>query len=426
MYLLGPVLICLALGIIACLSYNHYYVTIPLYRDAYRIIYNVKDVDNINNDNESNNDSSVPSFLVGWHVFLTCYLAGNVLFHYFMCVTTKSIHVNNPYHEEAVRQLAIGTNYDYPETQADKELRQREFASRVRARRARIMEEEHSFHGGSRPAVAVAAAWMYLHPTEWGWCGRTNLPKPPRSHFDYVTGGLVLNMDHYCPWMFNCVGYLNYRHFVSFLLFVVFAMIYVFSMNIGPFYKGSSEDYRIQNNSNKDNFGVDTISYAHLIPFVPTQRDRSSIGFNVMMSSAVGISVGMLLVFHMYLIFTAQTTIEFNSGRWRNTNVPSSSRKESQRASPYDLGFKRNLKQVFGDCNILISIFLPSTRLPHFLPVPLEGERGHAYLDISDSDTPRRICSSCCISSKSIKFEEEKAPTAIITGSSAEEETSLV
>ena len=38
--------------------------------------------------------------------------------------------------------------------------------------------------------------------------------KPPRSHYCHVTNRLVLNMDHYCPWVFNTVGYRNYRYFV--------------------------------------------------------------------------------------------------------------------------------------------------------------------------------------------------------------------
>ena len=45
--------------------------------------------------------------------------------------------------------------------------------------------------------------WMILGPNDWGFCDKSYLPKPPRSHYDYVTKSLVLNMDHYCPWMFN-------------------------------------------------------------------------------------------------------------------------------------------------------------------------------------------------------------------------------
>jgi hypothetical protein len=53
--------------------------------------------------------------------------------------------------------------------------------------------------------------WQLLSPTEWGYCRYSSQPKPPRSHYDHVMKALVLNMDHYCPWMFNCVGYFNYR-----------------------------------------------------------------------------------------------------------------------------------------------------------------------------------------------------------------------
>ena len=46
--------------------------------------------------------------------------------------------------------------------------------------------------------------------------------KPPRTHHDSVTGRCVLKFDHYCVWIINCVGLLNYK---AFLLFLAYACV---------------------------------------------------------------------------------------------------------------------------------------------------------------------------------------------------------
>ena len=59
--------------------------------------------------------------------------------------------------------------------------------------------------------------WLNGKPYEWGICTHTDLVKPPRSHYDHISRQLVLSMDHFCPWVCNCVGYLNYRYFCLFV-----------------------------------------------------------------------------------------------------------------------------------------------------------------------------------------------------------------
>ena len=46
-----------------------------------------------------------------------------------------------------------------------------------------------------------------------------NLLCPPHASWSSAVGGIVLDMDHYCPWINNTVGLMNHRYFVQFLIY---------------------------------------------------------------------------------------------------------------------------------------------------------------------------------------------------------------
>ncbi|MQM08764.1 hypothetical protein Taro_041620 [Colocasia esculenta] len=50
------------------------------------------------------------------------------------------------------------------------------------------------------------------------YCRKCNQLKPPRCHHCSVCGRCVLKMDHHCVWVVNCVGALNYKFFLLFLV----------------------------------------------------------------------------------------------------------------------------------------------------------------------------------------------------------------
>ncbi|KAI1319019.1 Palmitoyltransferase [Mortierella claussenii] len=55
------------------------------------------------------------------------------------------------------------------------------------------------------------------------YCSNCDTYKPPRTHHCRSCKKCVLKMDHHCPWVYNCVGYFNYGHFVRFIIWTTIA-----------------------------------------------------------------------------------------------------------------------------------------------------------------------------------------------------------
>ncbi|KAK9816605.1 hypothetical protein WJX72_002631 [[Myrmecia] bisecta] len=66
----------------------------------------------------------------------------------------------------------------------------------------------------------------------YSYCRRCRFVKPPQAHHCKVCGLCVMEMDHHCPFINNCVGARNARHFLLFLFWLLLGCIYITVLSI--------------------------------------------------------------------------------------------------------------------------------------------------------------------------------------------------
>jgi len=156
-------------------------------------------------------------------------------------------------------------------------------------------------------------------------CKKCHRLKPPRCHHCSICNRCVLKMDHHCPWINNCVGWRNYRFFCLFMLYLCFGCCFVIFVCVMFF-----QDMVIGRHRRR--------SMAERLV-----RTRILMAFTVCCS----ILVALILLggFHVYLVLSNQTTIEFQTNFIKRAEA----RKNGEYfRNPYDLGRTRNFQQVFG------------------------------------------------------------------------------
>lgn len=141
------------------------------------------------------------------------------------------------------------------------------------------------------------------------FCKRCQSWKPERAHHCSVMGRCVLKMDHHCIWLVNCVGLLNYKFFLLFLLYSFVACLAVSALLIKPL--------------------IDFFSNALKGPIAP-------LVFIVAVTNlAFAASLAGFLIMHFQLLAANCTTIEMYE-------------KDRIHPWPYNKGLRRNLEEVFG------------------------------------------------------------------------------
>lgn len=151
-----------------------------------------------------------------------------------------------------------------------------------------------------------------------------NVFKPERCHHCSACNRCVLNMDHHCPWINNCVGFWNRKYFMLLLVYVLATTYYVAITMSYDFYisiKWELDSYYFTQTSVRDQnllFKSSLIQICFLI------------------NCLIGGLMTFFLRFHIYIMFANKTTIE---------NLE---KKGQKYQSIFDIGGVNNFYQVFG------------------------------------------------------------------------------
>eukprot|EP00741_Cyanophora_paradoxa_P008240 tig00000135_g7971.t1 len=154
------------------------------------------------------------------------------------------------------------------------------------------------------------------------FCRKCNRPKPPRAHHCRTCKTCVLRMDHHCPWINNCVGENNHKFFMLFLFYLACLCIYM------PF----------------------TVRRAFVQALRTAASDTAAthILYAVVLATCLAVALLLFIGFHLFLVSTARTTIEFFKGPERDE------RTGQPLPNPHDHGFRSNIRAVMGRHWILL------------------------------------------------------------------------
>lgn len=156
--------------------------------------------------------------------------------------------------------------------------------------------------------------WNQEQPNSPTYCTKCAHSRPPRAHHCQVCRRCVYKMDHHCLLVANCIGASNCKYFYLFIAYSFFGCVNTFVSII----------IKVGN------------------PLVEWE-DQKLVTLGILLSVASSWALFLFDVMHAVLLVRGQTTIEMGS----LDNFP------------YNVGWKKNLKSVFGSS--LFWCWIPSS-----------------------------------------------------------------
>jgi len=208
---------------------------------------------------------------------------------------------------------------------------------------------------------------------EWTYCDKCKILRPPRCHHSSVCNRCILEFDHHCVWLNNCIGKNNYRDFVLLLFFLTIGCIYGIAILCRHFFGPLRHQIHVHgwHLMYDQGTGFLNISPLHILlgALVWGELDPESIiklVFPLLVS--VGIIQVVFLSSHVRYILAGRTTLEHKILLDRQMDMLTHHRVEYEvPPNPFDRGWVENLRATLGR-NFLLTMFLPLQVVPTSIP----------------------------------------------------------
>lgn len=194
-------------------------------------------------------------------------------------------------------------------------------------------------------------------------------------------------MDHYCPWVNNCIGYYNYHSFLLALVFLVLGCGYGVAVLTPPFWDIMFAQFQQHGFKvfYENKTGILNLPFPSVL--WEQYKTTGTIDHDVILKMVflilflVVVLLGVFLWTHLCYIKIGMTTIErsavlhvlFNKALDRAeglTNELPTLLDISNALNPFDRGLKKNLNQVFGENWFRILLPLPIHLPPPYVVLP--------------------------------------------------------
>mmetsp|Transcript_24930 Transcript_24930/g.44873 ORF Transcript_24930/g.44873 Transcript_24930/m.44873 type:complete len:442 (-) Transcript_24930:3560-4885(-) len=316
-------------------------------------------------------DDIMPCHLCYWdilHTFSVIFFGVNILGHYLWCSFLSPGFVIKIDEGDS-------SNTNQSKAENDEKLPQTEmtfggccFLSskiNVKSERDRCLKYNRQFTDNSGEKESTGnetntPVQIIYHPSPLPThCNKCQHERPPRSHHCKVCKMCVLEFDHHCPWVNNCIGYNNYREFILLLVYMVWGCTYGCCLLGSEFYRMMLKHFEL--------YGFNIMGPAHgtgLLDLPPPwvlwrqYHAKGKIDEDIVLRAAfpfmlfIAAAMLFILVPHVKLIRAGYTTVEHLSCPGGDSKVDTKGNGSTPDPcflkNPFDHGPKKNVKRIMG------------------------------------------------------------------------------